>query len=151
MPSFLNICSIMTFREVQLGTTQAAFFVLYCPGSMIVLCEKCRWPPKGFNSAQLQLCDGRSDLSSKSSFDLDFTYTSDLDESESVNCRKRILSGVQPTGNLHLGNYCGAVRNWVPLQDDYGTRPCSPRCPGHASKQSDSEQRELRGNLGEAA
>lgn len=37
-----------------------------------------------------------------------------------VCCRKRILSGVQPTGNLHLGNYCGAVKNWVPLQEDYG-------------------------------
>lgn len=32
---------------------------------------------------------------------------------------KRILSGVQPTGNLHLGNYLGAIRNWVNLQDDY--------------------------------
>src|SRR5688572_30817795 len=31
---------------------------------------------------------------------------------------KRILSGVQPTGNLHLGNYLGALRNWVRLQDD---------------------------------
>jgi tryptophanyl-tRNA synthetase len=30
-----------------------------------------------------------------------------------------IFSGVQPTGNLHLGNYLGAVRNWVRLQDDY--------------------------------
>ncbi len=28
----------------------------------------------------------------------------------------RILSGVQPTGNLHLGNYLGAIRNWVALQ-----------------------------------
>ncbi len=28
----------------------------------------------------------------------------------------RILSGVQPTGNLHLGNYLGAIRNWVPMQ-----------------------------------
>ncbi len=32
---------------------------------------------------------------------------------------KRILSGVQPTGNLHLGNYLGAIRNWVQMQDDY--------------------------------
>ncbi len=32
---------------------------------------------------------------------------------------KRILSGVQPTGNLHLGNYLGAIRNWVKLQDGY--------------------------------
>ena len=31
----------------------------------------------------------------------------------------RILSGVQPTGNLHLGNYLGAIRNWVKLQDSY--------------------------------
>ena len=32
---------------------------------------------------------------------------------------KRILSGVQPSGKLHLGNYFGAVRNWVRLQDLY--------------------------------
>lgn len=31
----------------------------------------------------------------------------------------RIFSGVQPTGNLHLGNYLGAVRNWVKLQQEY--------------------------------
>lgn len=31
----------------------------------------------------------------------------------------RILSGVQPTGNLHLGNYLGAIRNWVSLQNSY--------------------------------
>lgn len=30
---------------------------------------------------------------------------------------KRIFSGVQPTGNLHLGNYLGAIRNWVHLQE----------------------------------
>jgi tryptophanyl-tRNA synthetase len=32
---------------------------------------------------------------------------------------KRIFSGVQPTGNLHLGNYLGAIRNWVHLQDEF--------------------------------
>jgi len=32
---------------------------------------------------------------------------------------ERIFSGVQPTGNLHLGNYLGAIRNWVRLQDEY--------------------------------
>jgi tryptophanyl-tRNA synthetase len=31
----------------------------------------------------------------------------------------RIFSGIQPTGNLHLGNYLGAVRNWVSLQHEY--------------------------------
>ncbi len=30
---------------------------------------------------------------------------------------KRIVSGIQPTGNLHLGNYLGAIRNWVRMQD----------------------------------
>ena len=34
--------------------------------------------------------------------------------------RQRILSGVQPTGNLHLGNYLGAIKNWVGLQEHYG-------------------------------
>ena len=29
----------------------------------------------------------------------------------------RTLSGIQPTGNLHLGNYLGAIRNWVRMQD----------------------------------
>lgn len=33
--------------------------------------------------------------------------------------RKRILSGVQPTGNLHIGNYFGAIRNWVLNQANY--------------------------------
>jgi tryptophanyl-tRNA synthetase len=37
---------------------------------------------------------------------------------------KRIFSGVQPTGNLHLGNYLGAVRNWVRLQQDYDCLFC---------------------------
>ena len=33
--------------------------------------------------------------------------------------RKRILSGIQPTGTPTLGNYIGAVRNWALLQSDY--------------------------------
>ena len=31
---------------------------------------------------------------------------------------RRILSGVQPTGSLHLGNYLGAIRQWVEFQDN---------------------------------
>ena len=34
---------------------------------------------------------------------------------------KRIFSGIQPTGNLHLGNYLGAIKNWVKLQDDFSS------------------------------
>jgi tryptophanyl-tRNA synthetase len=33
--------------------------------------------------------------------------------------KRRILSGMRPTGKLHLGNYVGALRNWVNLQNDY--------------------------------
>lgn len=33
--------------------------------------------------------------------------------------KQRVLSGVQPTGTLHLGNYLGAIRNWVEGQSDY--------------------------------
>jgi tryptophanyl-tRNA synthetase len=35
-----------------------------------------------------------------------------------------VFSGVQPTGNLHLGNYLGAIRNFVPLQDKYDCIYC---------------------------
>ena len=58
--------------------------------------------------------------------------------------RKRILSGIQPTGTPTLGNYLGALRNWALLQDSYelpvhGRRParadpCArnpPRCAAH--------------------
>lgn len=33
--------------------------------------------------------------------------------------KKRVLSCIQPTGEMHLGNYLGAVKNWVKLQDEY--------------------------------
>jgi len=33
--------------------------------------------------------------------------------------KKRVLSCIQPTGEIHLGNYFGAVRNWVNIQDQY--------------------------------
>ena len=36
----------------------------------------------------------------------------------------RIFSGVQPTGNLHLGNYLGAIRNFARLQFDYECLYC---------------------------
>src|SRR3954466_9754798 len=36
----------------------------------------------------------------------------------------RIFSGIQPTGELHIGNYLGAVKNWVRLQHEYETIFC---------------------------
>lgn len=38
--------------------------------------------------------------------------------------KQRVLSGVQPTGNLHLGNYLGAIRNWVEGQSEYDNLFC---------------------------
>ncbi len=35
--------------------------------------------------------------------------------------RLRVLSGVQPTGGIHLGNYLGAIKNWVDLLGNYYT------------------------------
>ena len=37
---------------------------------------------------------------------------------------KRVFSGVQPTGNLHLGNYLGAIKNWVAMQREYDCLYC---------------------------
>lgn len=52
--------------------------------------------------------------------------------------RKRVLSGVQPTGSIHLGNYMGAIKNWVNLQELYGEAdraggPPGGRAPGPAA------------------
>jgi tryptophanyl-tRNA synthetase len=42
-----------------------------------------------------------------------------MNESLTPNSRPRVLSGMRPTGKLHLGNYMGALANWVKLQDEY--------------------------------
>ena len=41
-----------------------------------------------------------------------------------MSTKKRILSGVQPTGDLHIGNWLGAINNWVKLQEQYETFLC---------------------------
>lgn len=38
--------------------------------------------------------------------------------------KKTIFSGIQPSGNLTLGNYLGALKNWVSLQDEYNCYYC---------------------------
>jgi tryptophanyl-tRNA synthetase len=42
-----------------------------------------------------------------------------MTENTSISSRPRVLSGMRPTGRLHLGNYMGALYNWVGLQDQY--------------------------------
>lgn len=38
--------------------------------------------------------------------------------------KKRIFSGIQPSGNLHIGNYLGSIYNWVSLQDEFDCLFC---------------------------
>ena len=38
--------------------------------------------------------------------------------------KPRVLSGVQPSGNLHIGNYLGALKNWVKIQYDFESIFC---------------------------
>ncbi len=41
-----------------------------------------------------------------------------------MNTKQRIFSGIQPSGNLHIGNYLGAIQNWVKMQDSYDSIFC---------------------------
>lgn len=43
---------------------------------------------------------------------------------QSAGQKGRVFSGAQPSGNMHLGNYLGAFKNWVALQDDYECLYC---------------------------
>jgi tryptophanyl-tRNA synthetase len=61
---------------------------------------------------------------------------------------KRIFSGIQPTGNLHLGNYLGAIRNWVSLQSDFDCIFCVVDLHAITVWQ---EPAELRSNIREVA
>jgi tryptophanyl-tRNA synthetase len=48
-----------------------------------------------------------------------FTAHGLIEMTSSAKTRKRVLSGMRPTGRLHLGNYVGALQNWVGMQDEY--------------------------------
>ncbi len=48
----------------------------------------------------------------------------DIQNTQVADKKKRIFSGVQPSGILTLGNYLGAIRNWVGLQEDYECLYC---------------------------
>lgn len=49
-------------------------------------------------------------------FNFEHFYVRLFDSVEALIYRKRIVSGVQPTGSIHLGNYLGAIKNWIALQ-----------------------------------
>jgi tryptophanyl-tRNA synthetase len=48
----------------------------------------------------------------------------DRPETAAQHVQPKVFSGIQPTGNFHLGNYLGAIRNWVAQQDDYDNIFC---------------------------
>lgn len=56
--------------------------------------------------------------------------------------KKRIFSGIQPSGNIHLGNYLGAVRHWVDSQDEYENIFCVVNSHAITTPQDPKELRE---------
>jgi tryptophanyl-tRNA synthetase len=62
--------------------------------------------------------------------------------------RSRVFSGVQPTGNIHIGNYLGALKNWVKIQYDYESIFCIVDLHAITLYQ---EPAELRSKIGELA
>lgn len=57
---------------------------------------------------------------------------------------QRVFSGVQPTNNLHLGNYLGAIKNWVELQNSYDSFYCVVDLHALTGKQ---DPKQLRQNI----
>ena len=53
--------------------------------------------------------------------------------------KKRVFSGVQPTGNLHLGNYLGAIKNFVNLQNKFECVYCIVDLHAITNKQDPKE------------
>lgn len=56
--------------------------------------------------------------------------------------KKAVFSGIQPTGNIHLGNYLGAIKNWVDMQDIYENIFCVVNSHAITIKQNPKELRE---------
>ncbi len=47
-----------------------------------------------------------------------------MEQMEQMEQKKRIFSGVQPSGNLTIGNYLGAIKNWIPMQEEFECLYC---------------------------
>ena len=56
--------------------------------------------------------------------------------------KKRVFSGIQPTGNIHLGNYLGAVRHWVDSQEEYENIFCVVNSHAITTKQNPTQLKE---------
>jgi tryptophanyl-tRNA synthetase len=60
-----------------------------------------------------------------------------------------IFSGMRPTGSLHLGNYLGALQNWVDLQEDYRCIYCAVDVHAHTTILTSKETAEIQSNIEE--
>ena len=63
--------------------------------------------------------------------------------------RGRIFSGMRPTGRLHIGNYLGALKNWVDLQDSYQCIYCAVDVHALTTITSLADTREIKPNIQE--
>lgn len=61
--------------------------------------------------------------------------------------KKIVFSGIQPTGKIHIGNYFGAVKNWVDMQDNYDNIFCVVNSHAITIKQDSNELRQNTLNL----
>ena len=61
----------------------------------------------------------------------------------------RIFSGMRPTGRLHIGNYLGALKNWVELQDSYQCYYCAVDVHALTTITSPDETKEIQPNIDE--
>ena len=61
----------------------------------------------------------------------------------------RIFSGMRPTGRLHIGNYLGALKNWVDLQDSYECIYCAVDVHALTTITSPEDTKEIRPNIQE--
>ena len=58
-----------------------------------------------------------------------------------------IFSGMRPTGLLHLGNYMGALQNWVTMQQDYNCIYCAVDIHALTTLESGKEVKEIKPNI----
>ena len=63
-------------------------------------------------------------------------------ESHTIKSKKRVFSGIQPTGNIHLGNYLGAIKQWVSSQDEYENIFCIVNSHAITTRQDPAELRQ---------
>jgi tryptophanyl-tRNA synthetase len=113
-------------RECATRATRARRAVAHAPGSatrarrvdVAAPLSRRRFAASATRGARCGASEGEETVAS------DAATTTAASGAPSAARRKRVLSGVQPTGSIHLGNYFGAIKNYVKLQEDYDAFYC---------------------------